>query len=104
MLCKVIATPAKVGKGAFNGWDFEPDDGRVLEAYQVRFTYNPHCQDRIKAILTDAMKAYRADQKLYWEKHKASKKALEYTQAMRAWKSEREKFIREGRTLKYESL
>lgn len=104
MLCKVIATPCAYGKGDYNGWKFTQDNGRPLESGEVRFTYNPVMRDRIKSILTRAKRDYEHDRALYYKKYKASKQSLESTVAERAWLKEREKFLREGRTLEYKSL
>jgi len=104
MLCKVIATPCETGDGAWRGWNFAPDDGRMLNAGEVRFTYNPTLRDHFIKILEIARKDYLRARDEYWEQYKKSKKTLEYTQAMRAWRAEQEKFIREGIELKHSSL
>lgn len=104
MLCKVIATPVDVGDGMFKGWNFTPDNGRQLNAGEVRFTYNPRMRDHYKRLLAQAQRDYLQDIEQHYTTHKASKQALEYTQKMRAWVQERDKFLREGRELKHESL
>lgn len=103
MLCKVIATPCE-GRGTFQGWNFSPDDGRPLNTGEIRFTYNPRLRDHYMDILKQARKDYLKDIQDFYTKHKASQQALEYTQAMRAWKQEKTRFIRESRVLKHESL
>lgn len=104
MVVKVIATPCPAGDGAWRGWNFAPDDGRVLTAGEVRFTYHPGVRDHITKILTAARRDYLRAREEYWEHYKRSKRTLEYTQAMRAWIAEREKFLREGRELTHTSL
>lgn len=103
MLCKVIATPCE-GRGTFQGWFFSQDNGRPLNTGEIRFTYNPHMRDRYKAILAQARRDYLRDMDEHYKQYKASKQALEYTQAMRAWTKEKARFIREGWELRHESL
>lgn len=103
MLCKVIATPCE-GRGAFHGWNFSPDDGRPLSNGEIRFTYNPRLRDHYASILKQARKDYLRDIQDNYTRYKASRQALEYTQAMRAKKRDRERFIRESWELKHESL
>lgn len=104
MLCKVIATPAKTGAGAWEGWDFTPDDGRPLSNGEIRFTYNPRLRDYYFNILKQARRDYLRDIDEHYKIYKASRQALEYTQAMSAKKREIDRFIREGWKLKHESL
>lgn len=104
MLCKVIATPVETGSGAFKGWNFTPDNGRLLERGELRITYNPRMREHYKKILAQARRDYLSGIQEYYKQYKASKKALEYTQAMRAWKQEKQRFIREGIELKHDSL
>lgn len=104
MLCKVIATPAKVGTGMWKGWNFTPDDGRALQPGELRITYNPRMRESIESMLKQAKKDYKADIHAYWVQHKASKASLEMTARMRAVYAEKEKFLREGRELKHTSL
>lgn len=103
MLCKVIATPCARG-GAWNGWNFAPDTGRSLMPGEIRFTYNPVLRDHFKKILVRAKREYSESIDEHYKTYKASKQALEYTMAMRAWKKEKEKFSRDARVLKHESL
>lgn len=103
MLCKVIATPCERG-GDFNGWEIAQDDGRQLTHGEIRFTYNPVMRDHYKEILRRAKRDYNLDKLKAFEMYKAGKKSLEYTLAMRAWKKEKDKFLRESRTLHRESL
>lgn len=104
MLCKVIATPARVGSGMFKGWDFAPDDGRPLNVGELRFTYNPLLRESIEAKLKQARKDYKASIDEHWKQYKASKTALETTARMRAMFTEKETFLRELRELKHTSL
>lgn len=104
MLYKVIATPADYGAGDWQGWVFSPDDGRVLNVHELRITYNPCMRDHWEKILKQAMRDYKASIDDNYKQYKASKQYLEYTQKMRAWRAERDKFIREGRELKHTSL
>lgn len=103
MLCKVIATPCE-GRGTFNGWTFSPDDGRLLNNGEIRFTYNPRMRNHYVRLLRQARKDYLKDIQDYYERYKASRQALEYTQTMRAMKRDRERFIRDGWELTHESL
>ena len=104
MLCKVIATPAKVGTGMWKGWNFTPDDGRALQPGELRITYNPRMRESIESMLKQAKKDYKADIHAYWVQHKASKASLEMTARMRAVYAEHEKFLRAGRDLKHPRL
>lgn len=104
MLYKVIATPAAYGDGDWRGWCFEADNGRPLNVNELRITYNPCMREHWEKILKQALRDYRAILADHYKQYKASKQCLEYTQKMRAWRVEREKFIREGRELKHTSL
>lgn len=104
MLCKVIATPCEYRGGDWCGWKFTPDDGRPLNVHEMRITYNPVLRESIAAMLKQARRDYKASIDDYWKQYKASKTTLEMTARMRAMFTEKEKFLREGRELKYTSL
>lgn len=98
MLAKVIAT--YTGRGGFEGFEITPDNGRLLNAGEVRFTYVKSQAEHIKALLQRVKADYKADLRQLDKDRKKNAVAREYTQRMRALRKSYELTLRDANLMR----